>query len=218
MNNDILGAKAGSLKKGITTKRQLDPLAPAYQYPGHSEEETFTGLPPASQLLKMSEKERKELLFSLRSSKNQQNGVIKPHLKLESKHIHPVEIKKPQNEELVAKVTQSSDLKVPAFEKPSTDPAVKAEAASPKLEIENLKSMLVQPTLMKTPQLVSKKQPALPQIFPDDILNGEVRSTGLEAASQVGRRSMPILEKRSFKPARFQRLTAHEQLNHFLVN
>ena len=34
---DIFGAQAGTLKKGIVTKRKLNPLAPKYKFPGYDE-------------------------------------------------------------------------------------------------------------------------------------------------------------------------------------
>ena len=35
--NDIEKAGSSSLKKGIETKRAVNPLMPNYQFPGHSE-------------------------------------------------------------------------------------------------------------------------------------------------------------------------------------
>lgn len=35
--SDIEGVSAGSLKKGIVSKRYINPLMPAYQMPGNSE-------------------------------------------------------------------------------------------------------------------------------------------------------------------------------------
>jgi hypothetical protein len=34
--NDIEKTSSGSLKKGIETKRNTNPLVPTYQFPGHS--------------------------------------------------------------------------------------------------------------------------------------------------------------------------------------
>ena len=37
MNDDIDGCKAGTLKKSFSSKRNVNPLDPAYQIPGNSE-------------------------------------------------------------------------------------------------------------------------------------------------------------------------------------
>jgi len=41
LTKDIPGAQASTLKKGITTKRQLHPLVPDYKYPGHIQDEDY---------------------------------------------------------------------------------------------------------------------------------------------------------------------------------
>lgn len=64
-NGDIFGAKAGSLKKGIQTKRITNPLDKAYQYPGATESiKSVSGIatnklrvvspPPANERLNLS--------------------------------------------------------------------------------------------------------------------------------------------------------------------
>ena len=36
-NDDILGSKASTLKRSVTTKRNCNPLNPEYAMPGHAE-------------------------------------------------------------------------------------------------------------------------------------------------------------------------------------
>lgn len=221
-NDDIFGSKSGSLKRGIQTKRALNPLSPIYELPGHRDDEATPNLPTSAQILKMSQNERKELLMNLRSS-NAKAGADQGLLSKNqiAQHLNsPPDLKPSLLANRGATHNHQGNLSsLPAAKTSETTAQVDQPPAS--LVVESLRPLQIAPTPAKREASDLPKQTSVPRLFPEKMLKEGALALGSEGRTLNSRRSMPVLEKRTFKPvtytpAKFQKLTAHEKLNQFL--
>jgi len=93
--DDVLGARAGSLLKGIKTNRNLNPLAPNYLVPGHIQDKDLMVTQTAQRFAELSQNDKRRLLLKLRDEKFDAMASKYEQLRVASQN--PVAAVTPQN-------------------------------------------------------------------------------------------------------------------------
>lgn len=93
--DDVLGARAGSLLKGIKTNRNLNPLAPNYLVPGHMQDRDLMASQTAQRFAELSQNDKRKLLLKLRDEKFDAMASKYEQLRVASQN--PVAAATPQN-------------------------------------------------------------------------------------------------------------------------
>lgn len=227
-NDDIFGSNAGSLRRGIRTKRHLNPLAPQYQYLGEKQDGDFHQNPTVQRFSEMSDKQKRDLLLKLRTEPNSTfKGMVSastPFVKpltlppmtqsavFESQSTLPPPLPKldlPQTQAPAPQTTSPETSGQPLTSQPSREPE-----PSSQLNVETLQPVSLVPQMSKSPMQAKKKLDGVAGLNPKPSAQPPVVDHAPKAELNYSSGPRPY-NPVNYKSAKFERLTTHEQIHKF---